>query len=421
MHQYRWPTRGGGNVARVTARCSLGLVFAAVAQAGSLPRYSVDIIQQQCAWPYPPAVTFATGLNNHGQVCGRFWHCVTLDDIGFVWTRETGIVVIPPPQGVVKMQPEDINDNEQIAGSVWLASGHQRGFLLSDGQWTFIEPLCPSEHNYGRALNANGAFTGGRWTALSCIPPLCSFVYEAGMITDIKPAKGTGSVDARDLNIHNEVVGGLLSASTMQAFLWRSGRFVELPGPPGTTFNIAWSINDCSIAVGWAESPPRAGALSTALQWQQAIPLQLPILPGYNESSASGVSERLGIIVGGCSSPGLPGRAVMWRGDEVIDLNTLIDDPGWFYLGGASSINDSGQILCGAGSIPSGEIFAVLLTPLTSVVGDLDGDGEVGVLDVTALLAAWGGCPDPCNCSSDLDGNQIVNGFDLAILLANWS
>ncbi|MCZ6445371.1 MAG: hypothetical protein O7F17_11550, partial [Planctomycetota bacterium] len=48
---------------------------------------------------------------------------------------------------------------------------------------------------------------------------------------------------------------------------------------------------------------------------------------------------------------------------------------------------------------------------------DLDGDGNVGILDLLALLAAWdtepGGPPD-------FDGDGTVGILDLLELLANW-
>ncbi len=55
-------------------------------------------------------------------------------------------------------------------------------------------------------------------------------------------------------------------------------------------------------------------------------------------------------------------------------------------------------------------------------VGDLDGDGTVGVPDLLALLAAWGPCPAHCPaiCVGDLDGSEAVDVPDLLALLAAW-
>ena len=52
---------------------------------------------------------------------------------------------------------------------------------------------------------------------------------------------------------------------------------------------------------------------------------------------------------------------------------------------------------------------------------DFDGGGIIGILDLLALLASWGPCPDPClPCTGDLNGDCVVDAFDLAKLLADW-
>lgn len=55
-------------------------------------------------------------------------------------------------------------------------------------------------------------------------------------------------------------------------------------------------------------------------------------------------------------------------------------------------------------------------------VGDLDGDGTVGVADFLELLSAWGSCPPPCpaECLEDLDGDDAVGVSDMLLLLAAW-
>ncbi len=56
------------------------------------------------------------------------------------------------------------------------------------------------------------------------------------------------------------------------------------------------------------------------------------------------------------------------------------------------------------------------------VLGDLDGDGLVGVPDLLSLLASWGPCPAPPQaCPADLSGDGTVGVIDMLILLASWS
>ena len=52
------------------------------------------------------------------------------------------------------------------------------------------------------------------------------------------------------------------------------------------------------------------------------------------------------------------------------------------------------------------------------LTGDVDGDGMVNVIDLLAVLAAWGPCP---GCPEDVNGDGEVNVLDVLVVLANWS
>ena len=54
------------------------------------------------------------------------------------------------------------------------------------------------------------------------------------------------------------------------------------------------------------------------------------------------------------------------------------------------------------------------------IIGDLDGDGTVGISDLLILLASWGSCDECDNCPADLNDDCTVGVADLLILLANW-
>ncbi len=57
-----------------------------------------------------------------------------------------------------------------------------------------------------------------------------------------------------------------------------------------------------------------------------------------------------------------------------------------------------------------------------TILGDLNEDGTVGVVDLLLLLAAWGPCDVPCppTCPADLDDDCVVGITDLLILPGNW-
>ena len=77
-------------------------------------------------------------------------------------------------------------------------------------------------------------------------------------------------------------------------------------------------------------------------------------------------------------------------------------------------------------------VFCVFLiappevTPMVSAYvgdpceGDIDGDGQVGILDLIEVLFTWGACPDKGECPADLDGDGFVGVNDLIIVLINF-
>ena len=59
----------------------------------------------------------------------------------------------------------------------------------------------------------------------------------------------------------------------------------------------------------------------------------------------------------------------------------------------------------------------VTIAEPSGVLGDVDGDGFVGIEDLLMLLADFGRCP--C-CVTDIDGNGFVEVDDLLSLISNW-
>ena len=47
---------------------------------------------------------------------------------------------------------------------------------------------------------------------------------------------------------------------------------------------------------------------------------------------------------------------------------------------------------------------------------DVNADGEVGVNDILAIVAAWGGCV----CVEDINGDSVVNVDDLLLVIESW-
>lgn len=129
----------------------------------------------------------------------------------------------------------------------------------------------------------------------------------------------------------------------------------------------------------------------------------------------------------------LPGRKIYWAeyariqradldGRNVEDVVTcgvgfargitLVRTQACSFADGSCS--DLPEAFCRAqGGIPQGiDTTCELLCP-----GDVDGNGDVGVTDLLAILGAWGPC---CACREDLDESGEVGAAELQILLRTW-
>ncbi len=105
----------------------------------------------------------------------------------------------------------------------------------------------------------------------------------------------------------------------------------------------------------------------------------------------------------------------------MTNLNDLIPPNAGVEVIWATEINNQGQIT-GQGETDDSDVVAVLLTPVEPPAGDLDGDCQVGVIDLLTLLAVWGPCAAPCppSCTGDLDGDCTAGVVDLLMVLGNW-
>lgn len=68
------------------------------------------------------------------------------------------------------------------------------------------------------------------------------------------------------------------------------------------------------------------------------------------------------------------------------------------------------------GSSPAVGIGEVQIQ-VSTILGDLDGDGRVAGSDLGILMGVWGATQHPV----DLDGDGIIDGSDLVVLIGNWT
>jgi len=139
-------------------------------------------------------------------------------------------------------------------------------------------------------------------------------------------------------------------------------------------------------------------------RWEEFVELPLVVEQDYY-LEASAIGDQLAIKVWATSS------------DEPDSPQVALSDS-------SSNESETGIAILaynqpGIGGQISGSFGDVWFTPM--VVGDVNGDGSVGVGDLLQLLSAWGECDDPGACPEDLDGDGSVGVNDLLTLLGNWS
>lgn len=106
----------------------------------------------------------------------------------------------------------------------------------------------------------------------------------------------------------------------------------------------------------------------------------------------------------------------------VADVQSWVNDPqgnfGWMVRGEEVIQRTAKRFDSRQSSNPSTKPQLIItFTPPVSNPADINGDGAVNGLDLTALLGAWG----TSAASADIDGNGTVDGLDLAQLLAAWT
>jgi len=130
---------------------------------------------------------------------------------------------------------------------------------------------------------------------------------------------------------------------------------------------------------------------------------------------------------------------ILWRVDDAGELVTLLGDDGLPWFAGGNVVSASGldniehlyvtglepgdyvielARVDSIGSLPQWDAAIAWLMPEPpEMPEDVTGDGVVDVLDLLAILAAWGDCP---GCPEDINGDDVVDVLDLLAILAAW-
>jgi len=413
--------------------CALGLATAS-AKAQSFCRYEITaVIEGPSCGILGPALVDLLSINDLGQACGFYRHCATFDKRPFAWSEETGIVILPLPEGATVGEAVDINCvlgadglGQVLCTLDFPALAGQRACLYDDGAWTVLPPAQGGIHSSGAAINSNTQVAGTRST-----PSATAFHWENGVFVDIPSTIG-GASSANGMNESGVVVGQMGFSTPQHAYVWEGLTLVDLGTVLGGPSARARDVNEAEWIVGSAnvfERKPDVHSEAFLIDGKNTIAIGLPST--FHRSAATSVNDAGQILVHAIRvEPFFVTVIHLWQHGEMVPVADLVEPMPGIYFGPESpiAINNNGQI----GAVAATDEFTnvgIILTPIDRPLGDVNFDCAVDDHDLTSVLRDWGPCPAVGSCICDIvtsetfqpPGDGVVDGADLAVVLGNWT
>jgi probable HAF family extracellular repeat protein len=233
---------------------------------------------------------------------------------------------------------------------------------------------------------------------------------------------GGDTAEAHAVNNAGQIAGlSEISRGANHACLWDAGGIIDL-GTLGGENSVAEGINNLGQVVGASETDVADPGHEHAFLWLLSAAdgrvgdmHDLGVLPGTENSKAWNIDDQGNVVGDATSADGSLTRAFIWNAVHGMrDLNDLLVNPSGWELQSARSVNSSGAIV-GHG-LHDGVVRAFLLEPI--IFGDLDGDRDVDLADLSILLANYGMTGGAGYEDGDLDDDGDVDLTDLSALLA---
>lgn len=233
-------------------------------------------------------------------------------------------------------------------------SNTQQAFLWRDGVMQSLGDFGGGRSD-ASGVNEDGIVVGSAYT-----PQLDerAFWWKDGVMHDMGTLGGTTS-RAYDVNARGVICGmSSPTAGRFHAFVTKPGEPLQDLGTLGGEAAHAYAINDQDEIVGWSYVDD-VSPVSRAWRFRGQGLEALPSLGGVY-SSAFGINNA-GEIVGAATDAAGRQRGVIWRSDQIHDLNALIAPSAGWVLTRAWDVDDQGAIV-GEG-LKNGEPRGFLLTP----------------------------------------------------------
>lgn len=275
------------------------------------------------------------GINNRGTVVGvsDAEHAPGSNPArAFRWTAETGMVALDPLGGS-SSRAQDVNDRDQVVGSVDFSDGSSHAVMWdADGTGHDLGTLG-GRYSSAEAINNRGEVVGvsvdgsGRYRA---------FIWSEreGMVDLGLPTGDFGQPN--DINDAGVVVGRIQRGDSVFPFKWTSKHGPSALDLMGGTDGDASSVNRHGDIVGYGI----IDGWFAALKWagRRSSPVVLKTIEGGVQPWPHAINDR-GTIVGWDWPADRDMAAVEWTSPSHVRLLPL--EP----AGRAYDINDRGQVV----------------------------------------------------------------------------
>lgn len=185
-------------------------------------------------------------------------------------------------------------------------------------------------------------------------PPLVTFVWKDGVVTEVDPLPGglpsfplTVGID---INEQDQIVGWAYNGSNFRAFLWEDGATMELGTLPGYEHSGAFGINEAGQVVGSAQA---SDGRTRAFVWQNGAMTDLGS-HGSDRVVARNINEA-GQVVGHYRDEDFMRHAFLWEDGVMTDLGHL--GGGWTDVSG---LNEVGEVIGTSRTTALGESHAFI-------------------------------------------------------------
>jgi probable HAF family extracellular repeat protein len=251
---------------------------------------------------------------------------------------------ITPPDGVLAVDANDINDQGQVSGDALGPSGPDAYTWSSRTGFVTLARAPTADFMSAVAINESGIVAGNaEWQDGTSRPVIWA---DPGQAQDLG-VPGT----ANDINALGHVVGTLSSPDTSVAYLWNATSGATSLGTLGGSWSVAYAVNGADEVVGTSEL---ADGTSHAFLWSQGKMTDLGALGG-SYSEGYGISDS-GQVTGIFQTAADEGRVFRWtRSEGMVDVGPTYADAAGEATSLSTDVNAAGQIV--GGVRPPGQLI----------------------------------------------------------------